>query len=304
MLIASESRGRSALQRILATTGVTVDPRTEEQVMREGLGDARLAVLQYDGSKPSSSAVLAELSQNPSCPVIVTLPSSQKGDLVRLFSYAAVTNIIPDASDAFSNELIVTAQKILKNDIFGFEKYLTWGLPRHDYLVHNTTQYHGVMRELSRYLHGLGVNSRLIALACGVADELFMNALQSAPGDDDVRGRDVELAPEQAVVCTFTCDGRYLGLCVTDPFGRLELTTVRDYLRKCFAGGPNQVDTKLRGGGLGFYTAFQSLNHLVINIAPGRSTEIIGLLDISGSYRDYALQPKSFNVFVYNGETR
>jgi hypothetical protein len=74
-------------------------------------------------------------------------------------------------------------------------------------------------------------------------------------------------------------------------------------MRKCFAGGPNQVDTKLRGGGLGLYYAFQSLNHLILNVAPGRRTEIIGLLDISGTFRDYALQPKSFNVFIANGET-
>lgn len=312
VLIASESRDRGALQRILATTGVAVDARSEDRVLREGLGNARLAVVHYDASKPHSASVLAELSRAPSCPVIVVVPTAQKADLVELFSHAAVTNIVPDTSDFLSNELIVTVQKVLRKDVFGLDKYLTWGMPRHDFLVSSTRHHHGVMGELARYLHGLGVNNRLISLAAGVVDELLMNAIYSAPVDANgqpkyaemARSQELMLEPHEAVGFSFTCDGRYLGLCVSDPFGRLETQTVRDYLRKCFSGGPNQVDTKLRGGGLGLYYAFQSLNHLIINIAPGRRTEVIGLLDISGTFRDYARQPKSFNVFLAPGEAQ
>ena len=311
VLIASESRGRSALQRILSTTALTVEVRSEERVLADGgIASARLAVLHYDQTKPQSTAVLAALSRDPRCPLVVTLPAAHKADLVELFSHAAVTNIIPETSDFLSNELIVTVQKILRNDIFGFEKYITWGMPRHDYLVRSTRQHHAVMAELGRYLHTLGVNTRLLAQATGVADELLMNAIYSAPVDPAgqpkyaalARNHDLQLPAEEAVGCSFTCDGRYLGLCVSDAFGRLDTKTVREYLRKCFAGGPSQVDTKLRGGGLRLYYAFQSLNHLIINIAPGHRTEIIGLLDISGTFRDYVRQPKSFNVFIANGE--
>jgi len=52
-------------------------------------------------------------------------------DLKDLFSAGALTNVLalngslPDVSD-----LLVTAQKFLRGDIFGLEKYFGWGVSR------------------------------------------------------------------------------------------------------------------------------------------------------------------------------
>ena len=37
---------------------------------------------------------------------------------------------------------------------------------------------------------------------------------------------------------------------------------------------------------------------MVINLKPGRATEILGLIDVRGTYKDFATRGKSFNVFV------
>ena len=62
--------------------------------------------------------------------------------------------------------------------------------------------------------------------------------------------------------------------------------------------GGDQIDQKDGGAGLGLYYIFESLNHLIVNVAPNRRTEMIGLMDISGTFRDFAERPKSLNVFI------
>jgi hypothetical protein len=37
---------------------------------------------------------------------------------------------------------------------------------------------------------------------------------------------------------------------------------------------------------------------MVVNIAPRTRTEVIALIDVRQSYRDYASQSKGFNVFI------
>ncbi|RYG65777.1 hypothetical protein EON77_18135 [bacterium] len=97
---------------------------------------------------------------------------------------------------------------------------------------------------------------------------------------------------------TLCCDGRRLGVAVRDPFGSLRADTVLDYLTRCFRRGPDQIDAKEGGAGLGLYFTFEALSHFVINVSPGRATEMIGLLDVSGTFKDFARRGKSFNMFV------
>ena len=85
---------------------------------------------------------------------------------------------------------------------------------------------------------------------------------------------------------------------IEDNFGRLERSTVLSYLRRCFIKGADQIDQKEGGAGLGLYYIFESLNHLIINVASNERTEMIGLMDISGSYREFAERPKSLNIFL------
>ena len=49
---------------------------------------------------------------------------------------------------------------------------------------------------------------------------------------------------------------------------------------------------------MGLYFIVEALNKVIINISPGKGTEVIGIMDISGSYRDYAERFKSFHIFV------
>jgi hypothetical protein len=109
----------------------------------------------------------------------------------------------------------------------------------------------------------------------------------------------VNLEEDATCYFTYACDGRKLVIAMRDRFGSLTAETVRDYLRRCFDMGLNQIEAKSGGAGMGLYFIVEALNKVIINISPGKGTEVIGIIDISGSYRDYAEHYKSFHIFVH-----
>jgi hypothetical protein len=106
------------------------------------------------------------------------------------------------------------------------------------------------------------------------------------------------LSGSEEVVLKFCFDGTRLGASILDPFGSISQERIVSYIAKCFRKGSDQVDEKAGGAGLGLYYIFDALSSFVINIKPGTKTEMIGLIDITGSYKDFVSKGKSFNIFV------
>lgn len=227
-------------------------------------------------------------------------------DLAGLLERRVLTNLVGKEPAWQSNDVLVTVSKILRKDVFGLEKYYAWGLRPRVYRVTRSTEKGQLLEEAEVYARTIGVHPRLVDLFCNVADELLSNALYNAPVDDRGRTRyahldrtsAVELKPGEEVEVKFACDGRRLGISTADPFGSLAPDRVLEYLARCLRKGADQIDDKRGGAGLGFYCILNSVTHFVVNIAPGRRTEVIGLIDVRGSYRDFLNGSKSFNVFV------
>ncbi len=301
-----DNKDRRALFKVLAATGASVR-YAEDVAALDQVANCRLVVLDYDSARALSTDVMRRLAVMPlPPPVLVVTSSRDKGDLIELFSHTVMTNLVAKNQDLLASELIVTVRKIMHNHIFGLEKYLTWGVHTYEYSISGSDGRHQPMADLRAYLERLGANRRLIGLAEGVADELIQNAVYNAPADSAgkpkyasrSRTEPVVLLPNEEVRFSFASDGRFLAICVADRFGRLETETVRNYLRKCFLQGEDQIDSKQGGAGLGLYYIFQSLNHFIINVAPGVRTELIGLLDISGTFKDFVQQAKSLHLFL------
>ena len=89
-----------------------------------------------------------------------------------------------------------------------------------------------------------------------------------------------------------------MAISVCDPFGSLTRERLLQYLSKCFRKGDDQVDTKAGGAGLGLYYVFECLSHFIVNIHPGKRTEMIGLIDVRKGYKEFSAMNKSFNVFM------
>jgi hypothetical protein len=238
--------------------------------------------------------------------LLVITGAGSRDDLATLFSRHALTNLLAKNTEVNATELIVTVQKILRREVFGLEKYFSWGVDVVSDRIRSTDAKGPLLAAIEKYVGVIGVNSRLASQFFTVADELITNALYNAPRDADGNSRyahlprtdAVGLEPHEEIEIRYCCDGLRLGISASDPFGSLTEERLLDYLGKCLRKGEDQVDTKPGGAGLGLYYIFEAVSHLVVNIAPGRRTEIIGLIDVHGTYRDFASANKSFNIFT------
>jgi len=84
---------------------------------------------------------------------------------------------------------------------------------------------------------------------------------------------------------------------VSDPFGGLTPSTVKRYIAKGLRRGEDQIDDKAGGAGLGLFLLFEGLGSLIVDVRQGQRTEVMGLLDIRGSFRNAVNTPKSLNIF-------
>jgi hypothetical protein len=306
LLIWQDAKERQAVYKILCATGAPVEFATVAPPP-EKLSPYRLIVVDCDSAPEAASQLLLSVGKAKPRPAILAVTSAQeRTDIPEILAHDELTNLVAKDASSGGNDLVVTAQKILRNDIFNLEKYLTWGAHTYEHVVADSEQRGPILDDFEGYLNRIGCNKRLITLARGVADEFITNAVYNAPVDragkpkyaSRSRTERVFLQSNEQALFRYACDGRTLALSIRDSFGRLERNTIRSYLQKGFRKGSDQVDKKDGGAGLGLYYIFESLNQLVINLAPNRCTELIGLMDISGTYRDFAQHPKSLNIFT------
>jgi hypothetical protein len=205
-----------------------------------------------------------------------------------------------------TTELLVTARKLLNADIFGIEKYFPWGVTPVSLVLRRSIEKYAAVSMAERYARQFSSNPRFVSEFALVVDEFLTNALFNAPVDAEgnrpfahlSRSEDITMPPGHEVVLRMCSDGKRLGISCLDHYGSLAPERVLRYLAKGLRAGPDQMDQKQGGAGLGFFMVFRALSHLALNISPGKATEIIGLLDVRGTYRQFMQKSKSFNVFI------
>ena len=91
----------------------------------------RLVVLDYDSLAANALAILDRIAELQPRPLVLVVTATRaKEDLIELLSHESFTNLIAKNVEINASELVVTVQKIISNDVFGLEKYLSWGLRR------------------------------------------------------------------------------------------------------------------------------------------------------------------------------
>lgn len=323
LLLANNPKEQQLLTRVLSATGCNLQvvsslAEAEHTIMH---GSIDLLVADYDQQSQDLEAnglvafdnFLSRFSQLPAShwvngrtKILLLAERRNKEEMKNIFDLAFASNIVAKSHDFDPDELIITVGKIVRNDIFGLEKYLCYGATPVAYEVSSSQQKGPLIQALCDYAEGLGVNKRIIGAAASVADELLTNAIYNAPIYSNgvrpyarrPRSVPVELDPSETCFFSFASDGRQFILSVRDRFGSLTPEKIRTYLSRCFAMGADQIEFKQGGAGMGFYMIMENLNKYIVNISPGRGTEMIGIIDISGSYKDYVERYKSFHIFV------
>lgn len=323
LLLASSPKDLQMLTKTLSATGCTLKVVTslaeaEQTIMQMNIDllvvdyDAQSQTLQVDG-RNAIDGFLERFSKLPASHwvsgrtrILLLAGRRDRQDMSNIFSLSFASNIVAKSNEFSPEELITTVGKIIRNDIFGIDKYLCYGATPMTYEVSSSLQKDPLLSAMSDYALSIGINKRIISAVVGVADELLMNAIYNAPiypnGVRPYARRSrtvpVELQPNETCFFSFASDGSRFLISVHDRFGSLTPEKIRSYLVRCFAMGDDQIEQKQGGAGMGFYFIMENLNKLIVNISPGRGTEFIGIIDISGTYKDYVEKCKSFHIFV------
>jgi hypothetical protein len=195
-------------------------------------------------------------------PVVVVGDNLDDDGLISLMLEAPVSHLIGDPSD---RDLTVTSEKLASGDVFGLEKYLGAGAAVSERAVRGESDKRVAIDLLCAWAESAGARRSVVHRLRSVADELLMNALREA-------------ASESPVLLRWGHDDRSLGLSVSDECGRLRQRDVMDHVRRARnERGRPEVDPG--GAGLGLYFVLANVAALVVNVAPGRRTEIVCLFD-------------------------
>jgi len=194
-------------------------------------------------------------------------------------------------------ELLATVQKLERADLFGLEKYVSWGAEIRTFALTDALERDRAVAQLTRDVVGAGLPDRIGSLVSVIADELLVNALYTAPVDatgarfrkDEPRDQHRALVGQDAVELRWATDGRYLAIEVRDRWGSLDPALVGGRLARA---GQSGTDT-----GMGLALAYACCNQLVLDIAPGASTEVIALIDVRYRPTDLA-RTASYHAFV------
>lgn len=184
--------------------------------------------------------------------------------------------------------IITTVSKLVGDDLFGLEKYLSWGVDVQQCPVISSTEREALVDKMDHYFNQLGVRGKVLRRAVIVAEELLMNAIYDAPLD--AKGKPlynhlprtelVVLKKEERGLLRYACDGTLLAISVQDPFGALTRETILEYLGKRYQGEHESISGEKGGAGLGLFQIMETSNLLVINVKPGIRTEVIALFDM------------------------
>ena len=302
LIVHPDRKTQRTVQRILGVTGHRVDISDDlDQGIRLMQHHAPVLVV-VDSSaalSPHADAFFRAAESHGTASIMTLIGPGAVDHVPKILGLGAVTNLLVHPMPVLAEELTVTAQKLIRRDVFGAEKYLLWGTELHERPITRSTQRAHVVQEISDAVRGRGQSARVASMAMLVADELISNAVHNAPVDaaglhvrkDLPRDIDIALDGRDTVRLRWGCDARYVAIEVTDQYGSLARETILASLSK------HDVRDTGGGAGMGITLAYRSCDHLVFNLAPGRRTEIIALVDVR--YPPTERMPaSSYNVFV------
>jgi len=254
-------------------------------------------------------AFLAEASRAGASACIVLLRDEETPpiEFPTSFSTLALSNLIDASGPALEDELVVSVLKLLRQDVFGMEKYLSWRVVPVVEELERAADRRAVVDRMRGHIVEQGLDRRLTWLATQTADELLSNAVFHGPVDDhgvhfradQPRADDFPLEGRNRVRLRYGNDGRYFCIEVRDQWGSLEPSTLQSCLRR---RSPQSLVPKDSNGGAGIGLALTSnyVSHLVCNVEPDRMTELVAIFDVRGPVRAVRGATASFNAFVAN----
>jgi hypothetical protein len=276
--VSRDDKVRQTVRRALEGAGITVDYLDE---LPTSAADLALVVVDREVRRAAGAALRAL-----GAPVIVVGDDLDDDGLITLMALGPVSHCVADPGD---RDLGVTSEKLVSGDVFGLEKYLAAGtsppMPISERVVGSDVERRAARGAVCAWAEAVGARRPIVHRLASVIDELMMNALRDAPCRATVR---------------WACDDHVLAVSVGDELGALSQRDVIDNVRRARSerGRPQPASDIQRGAGLGLYLVLANVASLVVNVAPGRRTEVVCLFDRAAVGRPAIAPVRSLHVFA------
>lgn len=280
------------------------DPAATQEWIERSRPD--LLVYDVDSESTEGRRVIAEMSRQEGGPSVILL--SESGDVPMLRDFLASTcgyNIVLKNGLIDNGDLLVTARKLMGRDIFGIDKYLRWGSILHTYESTSSSEKPEIMARAESFLEELQCEQRYVLDLINALDEFLTNAFFHAPNENGVPmfsfsppTQIITLPAWKRPTIEYGSDGRLVGIAVRDPFGSIDMPRVLAHLAEHAEARFAEVNQGPGGAGIGLYTTYRTVDHLVINVEAGVATEFIALIDVTVPYREHARSGRTLNVFT------
>ncbi len=276
VVVHPERRAQRSLQRLVGATLVPVEvvaSLADAQIDEHSIVvvDAQLAHAAPDTCQRPARAWIAVPGEG--------LQPADQATVSALLA-AGWDHVIAHPMPLLAEELLATAQKLLRRECFGLDKYMAWGAELRGYQLDDALERDAVVSAIASDVTRVGLPDRIGSLVSVIADELLANALYAAPVDgegtrfrvDEPRDRARPLTERDQVTLRWATDGRYLAIEVRDHWGSIVPAAIKTRLAK--------TKNATADGGMGLQLAYACANQLVVNLAKDQLTEVIALLDI------------------------
>ena len=283
-----ERKAQRALHRLVGAAGVPVD--VIDKIEGAPIDETSIVI---------TDAALAPTLTRPTARAWIAVPGegTAPADAATLSSLlgAGWDHVIAHPMPVLAEELLATVQKLLRRDVFGLEKYLTWSADVRSYTLDDAQDREAVVSELAREVIAFGLPDRVGSLVSVIADELLANAIYAAPVDEagnrvrvaDPRDKVRALAGRDVVTLRWATDARYVAVEVRDRYGSIDPQMIARRL----------MQSQSSENGMGMPLAYACCNQLVLNHAPGKLTEVLALLDVRFKPTELS-RAASFHVFT------
>ena len=241
----------------------------------------------------------------PQASVVVLLDKPLQKVARELLDCMSVRCFVAQQNEGFdAREILTMLRKFSDPNFAGVEKYLSYGASIQGLDIVDVSTKRSALERVEKSVSHLGNGAeekRFQEYARRVSelvDELVLNAIFDAnPAMRDVsRSLDFSLLQSEAVQVRWGFDGEVFAVSVRDYFGNLSKETIIEYLAEGHNSEKFWQDRK--SAGLGFRLVFERMHQFIVNVEPGKMTEIICLLRFEKRFRDFDSRLKSFHYFV------
>lgn len=310
LLADSHKKQQIIAKMALGGTGVVLDIVSTVEEGRERLQAGAYDLVVFDA--PMIELGNLSCQMHPRADIVLMTSDQVPLYLPELKKLARTPHIVSrDESDrTFTvKNIMTTVIKLLSDDLFGLEKYLSWGVDIQSRPIVASRQRADLLSDVDKYFEKLGVRRANRDRVHTVLEEMLMNAIYDAPTNAQglstynhlPRSTELSLRPEEQGLLRFATDGMILAVSVQDPFGSLKGSTLLKYLESNYAGQANDLHAQENkgGAGRGLHQIVECSDLVVFNVDPKKRTEVIALFNVE--VKEKANQSSSFHLFLKEG---